>query len=175
MTVKLGRCSGIAATANYGTIIKGCTNNASQFNTVANGRIGQIVCNLSVQSGVIDCQNNGDLTTTDAKTTTGGLIALMGEKTCYLEGGDRVANTATIISGYDPSTDSNNRRFSGLIAGYLNLFDHVSNVKVGGKLGVYDAGGNHEMFEINSENFMTYIGWINANSASKITGLSFVE
>ena len=175
LTVKLGRCSGIAATANYGTIIKGCTNNASQFNTVANGRIGQIVCNLSVQSGVIDCQNNGDLTTTDAKTTTGGLIALMGDATSYLEGGDRVANTATIISGYDPSTDSNNRRFSGLIAGYLNLFDHVSNVKVGGKLGVYDSGGNHEMFEINSENFMTYIGWINANSASKITGLSFVE
>ena len=173
MTVKLGRCSGIAATANYGTIIKGCTNNASQFNTVANGRIGQIVCNLSVQSGVIDCQNNGDLTTTDAKTTTGGLIALMGDATSYLEGGDRVANTATIISGYVP--DDTNRRFSGLIAGYLNLFDHVSNVKVGGKLGVYDSGGNHEMFEINSENFMTYIGCVNASYASKITGLSFVE
>ena len=98
LTVKLGRCSGIAATANYGTIIKGCTNNASQFNTVENGRIGQIVCNLSAQSGVIDCQNNGDLTTTDAKTTTGGLIALMGDATSYLEGGDRVANTATISS-----------------------------------------------------------------------------
>jgi hypothetical protein len=97
----------------------------------------------------------------------------MGDATSYLEGGDRVANTATIISGYVP--DDTNRRFSGLIAGYLNLFDHVSNVKVGGKLGVYDSGGNHEMFEINSENFMTYIGWINANSASKITGLSFVE
>ena len=173
MTVKLGRCSGIAATANYGTIIKGCTNNASQFNTVENGRIGQIVCNLSAQSGVIDCQNNGDLTTTDAKTTTGGLIALMGEKTCYLEGGDRVANTATIISGYVP--DDTNRRFSGLLGGYLNNFDHISNVKVGGKLGVYDSGGNHEMFEINSENFMTYIGCVNANSASKITCLSFVE
>ena len=175
LTAKLGRCSGIVATANYGTIIKGCTNNASQFNTVENGRIGQIVCNLSVQSGVIDCQNNGDLTTTDAKTTTGGLIALMGDATSYLEGGDRVANTATIISGYDPETDGNKRRFSGLIAGYLNLFDHVSNVKVGGQLGVYKSDGNHEMFDINSENIMTYIGCINANSASKISGISFVE
>lgn len=175
MTVKLGRCSGIASTANYGTIIKGCTNNASQFNTIANGRIGQIVCNLSTESGVIDCQNNGDLTTTDAKTTTGGLVALMGDDTCYLEGGDRVANTATIISGFDPNTDGSKRRFSGLIGGYLNKFNHVSDLKVGGKLGVYNAGGNHEMFEINSENLITYIGCVNANYASKVTGLSLAE
>ncbi len=175
MTVKLGRCSGIAATANYGTIIKGCTNNASQFNTVANGRAGQIVCNLSVNSGVIDCQNNGDITTTDPKTTTGGLIALMGDKTCYLEGGDRVANTATIISGFDPSTDASNRRFSGLICANFSAIDHVSNVKVGGSLGVYNAGGSPEMFEINDENFMTYVGVINSSYTSKVTGLSYVK
>lgn len=175
MTVKLGRCSGIAATANYGTIIKGCTNNASQFNTVANGRAGQIVCNLSVNSGVIDCQNNGDITTTDPKTTTGGLIALMGDKTCYLEGGDRVANTATIISGFDPSTDASNRRFSGLICANFSAIDHVSNVKVGGSLGVYNAGGSPEMFDINDENFMTYVGVINSSYTSKVTGLSYVK
>jgi hypothetical protein len=175
MTVKLGRCSGIAATANYGTIIKGCTNNASQFNTVANGRAGQIVCNLSAQSGVIDCQNNGDITTTDPKTTTGGLIALMGDKTCYLEGGDRVANTATIISGFDPSTDGSNRRFSGLICANFNAIDHVSNVKVGGSLGVYNSGGSPEMFDINAENFMTYVGVINSSYTSKVTGLSYVK
>jgi hypothetical protein len=175
ITAKLGRCSGITATANYGTIIKGCTNNASQYNTVENGRIGQIVCNLSAQSGVIDCQNNGDLTTTDAKTTTGGLIALMGDDTCYLEGGDRVANTATIISGFDPNTDSSKRRFSGLIGGYINKFNHVSDVKVGGRLGVYKSGGTPEMYEINSENFMTYIGCVNSNYTSKVTGLSYVE
>ncbi len=175
MTVKLGRCSGIAATANYGTIIKGCTNNASQFNTVANGRAGQIVCNLSAQSGVIDCQNNGDLTTTDPKTTTGGLIALMGDKTCYLEGGDRVANTATIISGFDPSTDGSNRRFSGLICANFSAIDHVSNVKVGGSLGVYNAGGSPEMFDINDENFMTYVGVINSSYTSKFTGMSYVK
>ena len=175
MTVKLGRCSGIAATANYGTIIKGCTNNASQFNTVANGRAGQIVCNLSAQSGVIDCQNNGDITTTDPKTTTGGLIALMGDKTCYLEGGDRVANTATVISGFDPSTDASNRRFSGLICANFSAIDHVSNVKVGGSLGVYNAGGSPEMFDINDENFMTYVGVINSSYTSKVTGLSYVK
>lgn len=175
MTVKLGRCSGIAATANYGTIMTGCTNNASQYNTIVNGRIGQIVSNLSAQSGVVDCQNNGDLTTTDTKTTTGGLIALMGDDTSYLEGGDRVANTATIISGFDPNTDSNKRRFSGLIGGNLNKFNHISNLKVGGKLGVYNSGGSHEMFEINSENFMTYVGYVNTSYTGKVSGLSYAE
>ena len=175
MTVELGRCSGIAATANYGTIITSCTNNASQYNTIANGRVGQIVCNLSAQSGIIDCQNNGDLTTTDNKTTTGGLVALMGDKTCYMEGGDRVANTATIISGFDPNTDNNKRRFSGLICANMSAIDHVSNVKVGGSLGVYNAGGSPEMFEITADNFMTYVGIINANYSSKVTGLTYVE
>ncbi|MBQ7270031.1 MAG: DUF4886 domain-containing protein [Bacteroidales bacterium] len=93
MSVNLGRCSGIVATANYGTVMTSCTNNASQFNSIANGRIGQIVCNLSVQSGLVDCQNNGNLITTGNKTTTAGLVALMGDKTCYMEGCDRVANT----------------------------------------------------------------------------------
>lgn len=151
-----------------------CTNNASQFNIIANGRIGQIVCNLSVQSGLIDCQNNGDLITTSNKTTTGGLVALMGDKTCYIEGGERVANTGAIISGFDPSTDSSNRRFSGLICANLNAFDHVSGVKVSGSLGVYDAGGNHEMFTITADNFMDYIGYLNGSYADKITNMTYV-
>jgi hypothetical protein len=85
MTVKAGRCSGILPTANYGAIVQGCTNNASQFNTIENGRIGQIVCNLSANSAVIDCVNNGDLTTTGAKTTTGALVALRSDYDPYSE------------------------------------------------------------------------------------------
>lgn len=175
MTVKLGRCSGIVAAANSCTVIKSCTNNASQYNTIANGRIGQVVCFLSYKSGIIDGQNNGDLTTTDSKTTTGGIVALTGDATSYIEGGERVANTATIISGFDPNTDSQKRRFSGLIGGYLNTFDHISNLKVGGQLGVYNAGGSPEMFNINADNIMTYIGCINNSYASKITGITYVE
>ena len=174
MSVNLGRCSGIVATANYGTVMTSCTNNASQFNIIANGRIGQIVCNLSVQSGLIDCQNNGNLITTGNKTTTGGLVALMGDKTCYIEGGERVANTGAIISGFDPTTDTSNRRFSGLICANLNAFDHVSSVKVSGGLGVYDAGGNHEMFTITEDNFMDYIGIVNGSYAAKITNMTYV-
>ena len=130
---------------------------------------------LNVQCAVIDCQNNGDLTTTDPKTTTGGLVALTNDKTCYIEGGDRVANTATIISAFDPDQDSQKRRLSGLIGGYLNTFDHISNLKVGGQLGVYNAGGSPEMFNINADNIMTYIGAINNSYVSKITGITYVE
>ena len=56
---------------------------------------------------------------------------------------------AILISGFDPSTDASNRRFSGLICANFSAIDHVSNVKVGGSLGVYNAGGSPEMFEIN--------------------------
>ncbi|MBO4447302.1 MAG: BACON domain-containing protein [Bacteroidales bacterium] len=174
MKVQLGRCSGIVATANYGTILKGCTNNASQVNTIPNGRIAQIVCNLSAQSAIIDCQNNGNLTTTGSLTTTGGLVALIGNETSYIEGGERIANTAVIISGFDPNTDSQKRRFSGLIGANLNVFDHISNLKVSGKLGVYKADGNHEMFEIDEDNYMTYIGTINANNKDKVTNIVYV-
>ena len=175
MTAKIGRCSGIAPTANYGTIFTSCTNNASQVNTISNGRIGQIVCNLSAQSALIDCQNNGDLTTTDSKTTTGGLVALVGDDTAYIEGGERVANTATIISGFDPNTDSAKRRFSGLIGGNLSKFNHISDVKVSGRLGVYKEGADPEMFEITQDNFMTYVANITASYVSKITNMTYVE
>ena len=86
MTVNIGRCSGILPTANYGTYIEHCTNNASQVNTIANGRVGQICCNLSAQSHIIDCTNTGNLTTTGSQTTTAAVVALMGEDSVYIEG-----------------------------------------------------------------------------------------
>lgn len=175
MTVNAGRCSGILPTANYGAIVKGCTNNASQFNTIANGRIGQIVCNLSANSAVIDCVNNGDLTTTGAKTTTGALVALLGDDTAYIEGGERICNTGTILSAFDPSTDGSNRNFSGLLCANMNKFDHVSNVILSGRYGAYKADGNHEMYPVNAANIMEYIGWLNDSYKEKATNITYVS
>ena len=166
MTVKIGRCSGICPTANYGTIIQGCTNNASQVNTIANGRVGQIVCNLAAKSAVIDCVNTGDLTTTDSQTTTAAIVALLGDDSVYIEGGERVANTGTILGG--------NKKYLSLLAANNNKFDHVSDVVLSGKLGEYKSDGNHVMYSVDAGNIMEYIGYINADYAEKVSNITYV-
>ncbi|MBQ9193806.1 MAG: hypothetical protein IJ156_08825 [Bacteroidales bacterium] len=175
MTVNTGRCSGILPTANYGAIVKGCTNKASQLNTIENGRIGQIVCNLSTYSAVIDCVNEGDLTTTESKTTAAALVALAGDDTAYIEGGERICNTGTILAAFDPSTDSSNRNFSGLLCANMNKFDHISNIILSGRYGVYKADGNHEMYPVNSANIMEYIGWLNDAYKEKATNITYTS
>lgn len=166
MNVKLGRCSGIVPTCNYGTIVKGCTNNASQFNTIAAGRIGQIVCNLSVNSAIIDCVNNGDLTTTDPATTTSAIAALVGDDSVYIEGGERIANTGTILG--------RNATYLGFIGANMTHFDHISDVILSGRLGLYDEGGNHQMYAVNSSNIMSYIGKIGSGYDDKISNITYI-
>ena len=167
MTVKVGRCSGICPTANYGTYMEHCTNNASQYNTIENGRIGQICCNLSAQSHVLDCVNTGDVTTTDAATRTGALVSLVGDNTAYIQGGERTANTGTILGG-DPN-------YLGLICGYNNKFDHISDLVLSGRIGLYKADGNHEMYPVNSGNVMEYIGNLNKDYADKVTNITYIS
>ena len=170
ITATVGRSSGIVGVTNRSTLVKGCTNNASHFNDFVNGRIAQIVCNLSAYSAVVDCVNHGDLTTTDTKTTTGGMVALFGNANCYLEGG---TNTGTIITGFDPATDSQGRNFSGIIGANINQFDHVKDFVVSGRYGHYKSDGN-EMVTLTSENYMDYIGYYADANASKITNITFV-
>jgi len=165
MNVNVGRCSGICPTANYGTYIEHCTNNASQVNTNANGRVGQICCNLSVQSHVIDCVNTGDLTTTGPDTTAGALVALIGDDSVFIEGGERIANTGTILGC--------NAKYLSLLCANNNKFDHVSNVILSGKLGVYKADGNHMMYAVSDGNIMENIGYINPAYATKVTNITY--
>ena len=169
MTTSIGRCSGICPTANYGTIIQGCTNNADQVNTYNNSngaRIGQICCNLASYSGLIDCVNTGNLTTSHSASTAAGLVALMGQDTCFIEGGERVANTGTIIGA--------NTKYLGLLCANTNKFDHISNVILSGKTGVYKADGNHEINAVNASNFMEFIGYVNKDYAEKMTNITYV-
>ena len=167
MNVKLGRCSGICPTANYGTYLDHCTNNASQFNSIENGRIGQICCNLSTNCRIVDCVNTGDLTTPDKDTRTGAILSLVGDDTAYIEGGERTANTGTILGGCAD--------YLGLIGGYNNKFDHISDLVLSGRIGLYKADGNHEMYPVNSSNVMEFIGKLNAAYASKVTNITYVS
>ena len=171
ITAKSGRSAGIVAAANLATLIKNCVTNATHTNSFANARIAQIVCNLGNYSGVVDCTNNGDLTTTDAKTTTGGMVALFNGDETYLEGG---TNTGTIITGFDPSTDGNNRNFSGLIGANINKFKHVKDFVVSGKYGHYKGADAPEMETVTAENFRDYIGYRTEANEAKITGLTYV-
>ena len=171
ITAKSGRSAGIVAAANLATLIKNCVNNATHTNSFANARIAQIVCNLGNYSGVVDCTNNGDLTTTDAKTTTGGMVALFNGDETYLEGG---TNTGTIITGFDPSTDGNNRNFSGIIGANINKFKYVKDFVVSGKYGHYKGADAPEMETVTAENFRDYIGYRTEANDAKITGLTYV-
>jgi len=167
MTMNLGRSSGIVATSNYGTILTGCTNRASQLNTFENGRIGQICCYLGSQSAILDCVNAGDLITTDSQTTTGAIAALMADDSDYIEGGSRVANTGTIIGA--------NTQYLSLLCANNSAFDHISDVILSGKLGRYSADGKHKMYSVTNSNILKFIGAIKAGYADRITNISYIQ
>ena len=142
------------------------------FSTTVSGTTA-IACTLEncVNNGTIGCTNNGDLTTTDAKTTTGGMVALFNGDESYLEGG---TNTGTIITGFDPSTDGNNRNFSGIIGANISKFKHVKDFVVSGKYGHYKGADAPEMETVTAENFRDYIGYRTEANDAKITGLTYV-
>lgn len=158
-TINVGRSCGILATANCNTILTGCINYANQTNGFTNGRIGNVACYLKTQCGLVNCYNFGNLTTSNSQTTTGGLAALLDIASAYIEGG---GNYGTIIGA--------NTSYLGLICANCSKFDHISGVIVSGRLGVY--GG--DMYDVNADNFLDYIGKVPAAYVDKVTGLSYV-
>lgn len=162
LTVKLGRCSGIVATANYGGHFLNCTNNANQVNTFTDGRIGNVVSVLYKNAVAEGLVNNGNLTTTDVKTHAGAIISFFNDDAIVVKGGK---NTGTVIAA--------NPTYRGLIGGNISKFTSISGVTVGGKLGLYKEDGNHEMIDVNAGNFMEYIGVVSAANLAKITDLTW--
>lgn len=162
ITACVGRCSGICATANYGGYFTNCTNNANQTNSIVDGRIGNVISVLYKNAKVDGLVNNGNLTTSDAKTHAGAIVSFFNDDAIVMTGGK---NTGTIIGG--------NTSYLGLLGGNISKFASISGVTVGGKLGVYKADGNHEMIDVNAGNFKDYIGNVNASYKEKITDLSW--
>ena len=167
ITANCGRSSGIVAASNRATLIKDCQQ-------------GQPYQQLRQWPYRPDCLQSEPIPRLGLRqqrrpdhdreqTTTGGIVALMGDNSTYIEGG---SNTGTIITGFDPSTDSSNRFFAGIICANFSKYDHVKDFVVSGKLGKYSADSNHEMFELSAENYTDYIGY--KYDSAKMTGLSFV-
>lgn len=162
ITAKLGRCSGIVATANYGGHFLNCTNNANQVNTFSDGRIGNVVSVLYKNAIAEGLVNNGNLTTSDSKTHAGAIVGFFNDDAIVMTGGK---NTGTIIAA------NTNQR--GLIGANISKFKSISGVTVGGKLGLYKADGNHDMIDVNAGNFTEYIGAVSAANREKITDLTW--
>ena len=147
MTVKIGRCSGIIATANTGVILEDVTNNGDQVNTVANGRLGNIVCNISHHCTLKNCVNNGDLTAiADGYSgTVGGIFALAGSATITgIEGGGNYGTIKTLSSA---------GKYIGLLwANHNNTFP-TKNIVASGRI-IVDGVER----EITESNYMEHIG-----------------
>ncbi len=146
MNVTLGRCSGIVATANAGTILKDCTNNGNQVNKIANGRLGNVVCNVSNHCKLINCVNNGNIeaTVTGYSGTVGGVFALMGAATASIEGG---ANYGTV------TTLSTAGKYIGLIGANFSNLAYAKDIVVSGSIDVDGVAR-----DINAGNYMEHIG-----------------
>ena len=161
MNVTLGRCSGIVATANCGVEMSSCTNNGDQVNAIANGRLANICCNISLDCSAKNCVNNGDIEATAASYggTVGGMFALCGDDSVVIEGG---GNYGTVKV---PSTAT----FKGLLSAQITKCTSVKNVTISGKMYV---GGTLQ--SITASNYMDYVGTIATGCSSKVTGLTYV-
>lgn len=160
ITAKLGRCSGIVATANFGGHFLNCTNNAHQLNTFANGRIGNVVSVLYKNAVAEGLVNNGNLTTTKSDTHAGAIVGFFNDDGIVMRGG---RNTGTVIAAIS--------NYRGLIGANISKFTSISDVTVGGKLGTYKDDGIHDMVDVNAGNFEQYIGTVSDANRAKITGL----
>ena len=161
MNVTLGRCSGIVATANCGVEMSSCTNNGNQVNAIANGRIANICCNISLNCSAKNCVNNGDIEATAASYggTVGGMFALCGDDSVVIEGGGNYGIVKV------PSTAT----FKGLLSAQITKCTSVKNVTISGKMYV---GGTLQ--SITASNYMDYVGTIAPSYSSKVTGLTYV-
>lgn len=158
MKVQLGRCSGILATANSGTTLQGCTNNGDQVNTIANGRLGNVVCNLAYNSHIHDCVNNGDLDATveGYKGTAGGIFALAGDATSTISGGGNYGTIKTLSTA---------GKYIGLLWANHNAAIPTSGMIASGRI-IVDGVER----EINASNYMENLGSIkNPDSVTNIT------
>lgn len=166
MTVTLGRCGGIVASALRHTTLENCTNNGDQVNAIADGRLGNVCGVMQDWSSAINCVNNGliEVTAANYPGNVAGLLGLAGSAagaTTTVKGG---ANYGTVK--VSPSSTNTNY---GLLTGYINTIKEFSGVTVSGKLYV-----NGSQVSITSSNYMDYIGRKNSNHESKITNLTWV-
>jgi len=151
MTVDMERASGIVATTNHRTDMIACINYGNQTNSYNNTRVGMVTSAMAGNSTVTDCENHGNAIMTATQVSgkysrVGGLVGIMNSSQVSLTGG---GNYGKIVS------DCTNGR--GLLVAWFSDLKSMSDVVAGGSMYSYN-GGEHQQIEINSSNYMTYIG-----------------
>lgn len=157
LEVSVGRSSGIIATMNAKTMMRYCVNRGNNVNRFVNGRVGNLTCIMGSGCIMDDCTNYGDVTTSDAATTTAGMIGLLNNANVVVTGG---GNYGKVISA--------NSSYHGLLVANFSAFSKVDGCYAGGSCWTYSADGNHIRHEITKDNLVDHLG---GQAASKINNI----
>lgn len=171
MTAKtaLARCAGIVANGTF-CQLNACVNRGNQRNTGSGGRIGNVASYL-YGSQMTDCWNYGSLTTTQTDTECGGLAGLVGGATTTITGGGNRGVITSACTTVGTASGDNIRVHRGLLFANLASFGSVDGLSAGGSLWNYN-GGSPTRVNVNTGNYMDYIGRYTDANASKITNIS---
>ena len=161
ITACCGRSSGIVATMNAKTMMRYCVNRGNQVNSFVNGRIANLTCIMGGGCSMDDCTNYGNVTTSDAATTTAGMVGLLNSDNVVLSGG---GNYGTVIGA--------NEKYHGLLCANFSKFASVKGCYAGGACGTYASDGNHIMHELTADTWLSHIGYYSETNFAKISELS---
>lgn len=146
------RTAGIIGAANSYTAFNSCSNYGNQTNSVGDtGRLGAITVILGTGSSMIDCENYGDLVSTNG-ARVGGIVSLPNNATNTFSG---CANYGKIIS---------DAAYRGVFFGYNGVASTWVNCTAGGQVGVYN-GGNYIFDSYTDDMKELYLGPQGTNKA----------
>lgn len=161
LTGACGRSSGIAATMNAKTMMRYCVNRGNNVNSFANGRVGNLTCIMGTGCSMDDCTNYGDVITSDAQTTTAGMVALLNNANVVVTGG---GNYGKVIGAYE--------KYHGLLCANFSTFSKVDGCYAGGECYTYSPDGKHVKHEITKDNLASHLGYCSDAYRPKITNIS---
>ncbi len=156
-----GHSSGIIAMMYSKTLMRSCNNRGNNHNDFANGSAGNLSCIMGSGCTMKDCANFGECISSDSRTTTAGMVALLNGADVEITGG---GNYGKIVGAND--------KYHGLLCANFNNLSSVKGVYAGGSCGAYAADGNHVMHKLDKDNWLRHIGCYPEINAGKITELS---
>lgn len=151
MNVTLGRCSGIVATGNCGTVLEDCTNNGNQVNSINDARLGNIVCNIGQDGALKNCVNNGNIEAMnyELKGTIAGIVALTAHASVTIDGGGNYGTVKTTAAA------GTSGKYVGLLWANLNNGPMTKDMVASGRIFIDGVEK-----EITASNYMEYVGFM---------------
>lgn len=154
-----GRASGIVATANRYTILKGAENNGSIYHSASGTfRLGAITCITAAGCELEDCVNKGDLIAPGVASAA-GVCCLINDNTVKITRCSSLGATI-VCTGFD--LDNNKVTYAGAFYGQCNKTATFSGCTVSGKVGkATDA-----LLTLTAENYFPFVGQAYASNTT---------